>query len=82
MAKYICVDCGCVFDEDEMGTYTEHHPYGMGYAEEVFGCCPMCKGDFTEAERCDECGEYFAKEDLEDGFCEECLKELEEAENE
>lgn len=70
---YICLDCGCVFDEDEMGTYTEQHPYGMGYAGETFVCCPSCKGSFDEAVECKGCGEYFAKDNMHDEMCDKCF---------
>ena len=69
---YICRDCGEIFSKPE--TYTENHPYGMGYASETFGCCPCCGGDYEEAVKCADCGEYFSDDELIDGMCEHCLK--------
>lgn len=69
---YICNECGAVFDDPK--TYYEHHPYGMGYAEEKWLVCPYCYGDFQEAEQCEECGEYVAE--LEDGLCDICHSDM------
>lgn len=68
---YICRDCGEIFSEPE--TYTENHPYGMGYASETFGCCPCCGGDYEEAVKCADCEEYFLQDDLNNGMCEYCV---------
>lgn len=42
------------------------------YSPEV-ECCPKCLStDFSEAYRCEHCGEYFCEDELEDWWCEEC----------
>lgn len=71
---FICTDCGCVFDEP--ATYGESHPYGEGYAVETLACCPNCGEGFEEAVQCKYCGEYFSKDDLNNGICDECLDDL------
>lgn len=75
--KHYCYDCGTVFDDEEAGTLTEHHP--EVHADEHFPCCPNCKStEFGEAWQCEECGEWFSKDDVEsyDGLCMDCLKKL------
>lgn len=71
---FICKSCDEVFEEFE--THYEHHPYGDGYAEEKWWCCPYCRDtDIAEAEECENCGEYFIS--LTDGLCEVCYEERE-----
>lgn len=72
---FICEHCGEVFDEPRK--YEERHPYGMGYAVEVWYECPYCcETGFEEARQCSVCGEYFAV--LEDGLCDACFEEINE----
>lgn len=71
---YICVECGQVFEEPDV--FYEHHPYGMGYAEERWRVCPRCgEAGFVKAKMCDCCGEYVAE--LTDGLCDACYEEEE-----
>lgn len=66
---YICNDCGEVFSDHKI--IEDPRPYGMGYVNERFGVCPHCDSDdWSEAEQCTRCGEYFAE--LEDGLCDVC----------
>lgn len=45
-----------------------------GYVGERLAECPYCgRTDFDEAKRCDECGEWFLLEELNGGYCNECL---------
>ena len=75
--KFACNACGCVFDEDDILVVEERHPYGESYAPEFFHCCPNCKEcGIEEAEECSFCGEYHAPDNMYDGVCEECRKEL------
>jgi hypothetical protein len=61
----ICNDCGAVFENDDIYTYEEHHPYGMGYATETWSCCPDCgESDIEEAFLCKRCDEYVAESKL------------------
>ena len=68
MGKYICKNCGRVFDEDEFGSWTE------GHGEVWFGC-PSCNGEFELAEQCSICEEYFAEDELiGNSLCKKCLE--------
>lgn len=69
---YKCVDCGYVFYDPV--TWTERHGLETPPYEEWCGC-PNCKGGFEEAYKCAECGEWFEKEDVFCGYCEDCLRE-------
>lgn len=65
----VCLDCGYVFREEELCSYTE--TYG-----ETLGCCPNCRGnDFTEAFKCHSCGEYFSEDDITGEVCNSCIEE-------
>lgn len=70
---YICNKCGKVFEYPK--TYTERHPYGMGYAEEQWSECPSCgSGDFDEAKLCTCCQNYVAE--TKDGLCDVCYGDM------
>lgn len=71
---YICDDCGAALDEDELRTERSYISDYMGGCYENITTCP-CGGNIEEAERCDECGEYYKPEDLYDGVCIDCLRE-------
>lgn len=74
--KHYCYDCGTVFDDEEAGTVTEHHP--EVHADEHFPCCPHCGlTEFGDAWQCEECGEWFGDEEFESfsGICKDCLKD-------
>ena len=83
--RYICNECGCVFDDDEAGTITEYEGEGVMRGPIYYSCCPECRSeDFSEAKECDMCGEYAEKEDgmLEVNdfwFCLECAKDVHDA---
>lgn len=73
---YKCHSCGEVFEYAD--TYKERHPYGMSYAEETIYICPYCKdASVDEAYMCEECGEWFLREELDDGLCEDCISAME-----
>ena len=70
---FICNECGELFEEPIY--IKEHHPYGDGYATEEWAVCPYCKeNDLDVAERCIQCGEYFA--DLTSGLCDICYDDM------
>lgn len=70
----ICLDCGRTFENYEarqvasnLGEYC-----GVSVSQEDF-CCPYCWGNFKKAIKCENCGEWFAKESLlESNLCEKC----------
>lgn len=82
MSKYICRNCGELFDEPR--GYTERHGLETGPYEHLT-CCPVCGGDYEEASECEVCGcvlplsEVCLAEDL-DGrdlqVCHDCADEL------
>lgn len=71
---YQCLDCGNLFEEGEEVRWTESHGNNYLPCEEFYGC-PVCRGAYTDAPTCKECGEDFKAEDLYAGFCEDCLHE-------
>ena len=78
MGKLICIDCGHLFDEDDIATWEESRGeyWGSECSESVSGC-PRCNGDYVEAFKCDLCDEYIDGDYMktEDGqrFCMHCL---------
>ena len=70
---YICLDCGCIFDEPKH--WTETHNLDSPPYEEWSGC-PSCGGDYAETFRCDECGDWIFGEYVcvKNGnkYCENC----------
>lgn len=74
--KYICVDCGHIFEEGEAGVREEYHPYGSTTATERIAVCPVCGGDFEEAGICKCCGGAFYADDLiAHYYCKECVED-------
>ena len=85
---YKCLDCGHVFDEDEAGSDREwigedrYESNSSGWM--YYMACPECGStEIVEAERCDECGDYFDKTDLirvgDMKLCQECARDYFEA---
>ena len=70
-----CKECGHIFKDGEQAIWSEHHPYGMGYAEETFCGCPICKGDYEETTPCLICGSANLEDDLINGVCQDCIDE-------
>lgn len=80
--KYICVDCGHIFEEGEEATIVEHHPYGDTTADEYIAVCPICGGDFEEAGICKCCGGAFYEDNLiAHYYCKECVEDYMTEEN-
>lgn len=73
---YICDDCGSVFLAPAF--YDEIHMELEGYPVEQIACCPECGGgNWSDAEPCQYCEEYFAIADLTMRcFCKECMEQL------
>lgn len=71
---YKCRNCDSMFEETT--TVYESHPYGMGYALEPWSACPYCKDtDIVKLKQCENCEEWFEKEELDDDLCPECWRE-------
>lgn len=75
----ICLECGKVFEDDEIAHWKEDRgEFGGEIAYEKMSGCPYCYGAYDEAKVCVNCGEVFAKRELDfDGLCEECREEKE-----
>lgn len=62
-----CYECGNIFDECEIKTWTEVHG-------ETHGGCPLCGAPFGITRRCKVCGGEFLEEELSGrGVCDECI---------
>lgn len=73
----ICLECGKVFDEDDIEYWEESRGeyWGMPCTEKMSGC-PRCQGAYEEAEECEKCGKYYPKNELdENNLCEDCQEE-------
>ena len=72
---YICLECGQVFDKPDH--WVEKHGLHCPPYEEWSGC-PYCRGAFTEAYRCDCCGEWINTETYveigDEKYCEDCFE--------
>ena len=64
-----CLECGHLFEDGEEVSWTES--YG-----EHFSGCPVCKCAYAEAYQCDRCGSYHLSDELYNGLCLDCLKEI------
>lgn len=76
MSKYVCLECGEVFDENEIDCWEETHGLDCGPYEQRSGC-PYCGGAYVEAHLCDACGEYINTETYvkidDQRYCECCF---------
>ncbi len=71
---YRCAECGNLFEEGEQATWEERHGLDSPPYEKWSGC-PVCKGDYEEVYRCEECGDWHSEDELYDGWCEKCLRD-------
>lgn len=75
---YICIECDHVFEEGEERVRNEDRNECHGSPSyEKYRVCPECGGDYDEAVRCEECGHYAPKSELESGLCSDCVKKAE-----
>lgn len=75
--KFICTECGHVFDGDEAFVIDETLDCidGIPY-KETYTVCPECNGQYEQAVQCEKCGEWFRWDDLIAGvMCESCVME-------
>ena len=56
---YCCIECGNVFDEEDVSTWKEGRGeyWGNPCSEDVCGC-PNCAGNYVETHRCDCCSRW------------------------
>lgn len=67
---YRCEHCGFTLADDEIIMMKE--PHG-----EEWACCPRCKSsDLEELHQCKRCGSWECEDDLTDGLCDYCLKDM------
>lgn len=80
MLKLKCLECGKVFEDDEIAHWQESRGEFWGFpAYETMSGCPDCQGDYEEAEKCESCGKYFTKDELDENcLCEDCREDDEE----
>lgn len=48
--RYKCAYCGCIFDEDEAGTRTEHEEFWGSICSIDYNTCPECGEDISDKE--------------------------------
>ena len=78
---YKCVECGHIFEEDDVAEWYEDRGECWGTpCSDLMAGCPKCRGYYEEAQMCDGCCEWFYEDELEDGLCESCREETEDAE--
>lgn len=76
---FVCLECGKIFEQPV--DYVEKHGLDTPPYEEFSGS-PCCAGAYTEAHKCDCCGEWIVSSyvKINDGerYCEDCfsIKEL------
>lgn len=72
---FICLDCGCVFDEPKH--WIETHGLDSPPYEEWDGC-PSCGGAYAETYKCDGCNDWLCGTyvEVENGnkYCENCYE--------
>lgn len=74
---YCCLECGHIFDENDIATWQEDRGeyWGVPCSESVSGC-PQCGGDYVKTYRCGECGEWilggYVKLESGKRICEDC----------
>lgn len=72
---FICLDCGCVFDEPKH--WIETHGLDSPPYEECDGC-PSCGGAYAETYKCDGCNDWlcgtYAETKNGNKYCENCYE--------
>ena len=67
---YKCLSCGNLFDDGEEKIIVES-------TGEYFSYCPVCGGDYEEANMCKLCGEWYIPErSILDNYCDSCVSEM------
>lgn len=74
---YCCIECGHIFDDDEIATWRESRGeyWGSPCYESMSGC-PCCKGDYVKTYKCDCCEKWidglYIKLNSGERICENC----------
>ena len=78
MSWYKCNDCGHIFEDGEFVVKSEYMGECWGIpAYDEFCYCPSCGGDgWEEAGHCAKCHGIFLGDELTEGLCDECLREI------
>lgn len=79
MSKFVCLECGCVFDEEDITRWKEDRgEYWGSSCYEEFSGSPCCKEAYVEAHKCDICGNWitdtYVKTDDGKRFCNNCYR--------
>lgn len=74
---FVCLGCGHVFSEDEVGIWEESRGEYWGFpCSETMSGCPRCKGDYVKTYQCDCCSEWitgqYIKTENGERICEDC----------
>lgn len=78
----ICLECGKTFEDSEIAHWQESRGefWGVPCTETVSGC-PHCRGDYEKAVMCENCGEWFLEDELDENYlCEDCREDIDEEE--
>lgn len=73
---FFCPECGHLFESGEAESYVDTldtidgEPY-----QETHSVCPVCGGNYIEAEICQHCGSANDPDKMIGGYCPECLEE-------
>lgn len=81
MSKWICEDCGAIFDEMDADFREERDNGSEGHGEVMWTevICPVCGSDsLSDTVECPVCGELHSDQD-DDVICDDCTKQIEKA---
>ena len=71
---FVCIECGAIFENPK--EWQETHGLDSG-PYEGFSSCPYCGGNYTEAFRCDTCGDWITDGYIKignDRYCQDCYE--------
>lgn len=71
---YKCLECGHVFDEEDVAEWEESRGeyWGSPCYEKMSGC-PVCHGEYEEAKICLICGRLCNDSEINYGICDDCI---------
>lgn len=82
---FVCLECGKIFSIPTKYKEDRGECFGVPAFEEFSGS-PCCAGAYTEAHRCDCCGEWITGEYIKtstgERFCDNCIRSYELGEEE